>query len=136
MNYWLIKQEPEDYPFAQLWRDKKTAWTGVRNYQARNNLRAMLKGDQAFYYHSGGERQIVGLCEIAKIAYPDPTATEGDWSCVDVRPLKSAATPLTLTAIKAEPSLSTLALVRQSRLSVMPVSPAEAIILRRLLGWK
>lgn len=135
MNYWLIKQEPEDYPFTQLLRDKKTAWTGVRNFQARNNLRAMQKGDRAFYYHSGGERQIVGLCEIAKVAYPDPTATEGDWSCVDVRPLHSAAQPLTLTAIKAEPSLATLALVRQSRLSVMPISPVEAEILLRHLGW-
>jgi predicted RNA-binding protein with PUA-like domain len=133
MNYWLIKQEPEEYPFSQLLLDQTTAWTGVRNYQARNYLRQMAASDRCFYYHSGGERQIVGLAEVVTPAYPDPTATQGDWCCVEVRGLQAAATPLTLREIKIDTALIHLPLIKQSRLSVMPVVTSLAKhLLKRL----
>ena len=136
MNYWLVKQEPTAYPFSQLEKDRVTAWTGVRNFQARNNLRAMKKGDRVFYYHSVEERQIVGWCQVVRTAYPDPTAEEGDWSCVDLAPLAAAPTPLSLADIKSDPKLSELPLIRQSRLSVMPIPPVEAKLLISRLGLK
>lgn len=129
---WLVKQEPSAYSFAQFQKEKVTAWTGVRNFQARNNLRAMQKGDAVLYYHSNEEKAIVGLAEVVKTAYPDPTAEEGDWSCVDLKAVRAFARPLALPEIKADSKLKDIALVRQSRLSVMPITAAEfAHILKR-----
>jgi predicted RNA-binding protein with PUA-like domain len=136
VKYWMVKQEPDSYPWGQFVRDKRTAWTGVRNFQARNNLRAMKKGDLVFYYHSVTGKEVVGLAEVAREAYPDATAKEGDWSCVDLLPRKACKSPVTLEVIKNEPGLRELPLLRQSRLSVMPVSAAEAKILCRLGGIK
>lgn len=136
MNYWMVKQEPDSYPWEQFANDGRTAWTGVRNFQARNNLRAMKKGDRVFYYHSVTGKEVVGLAEVAREAYGDPTAKEGDWSCVDLVPLRACKTPVGLEAIKAEKALGNLALLRQSRLSVMPVGSAEAAVLRRLGGLR
>jgi predicted RNA-binding protein with PUA-like domain len=125
MNYWLVKQEPEDYAWSAFVKDRGTAWTGVRNFAARNNLRAMKKGDTVFYYHSGEEKQVVGIARVAKEAYPDPSATEGDWSCVDLVPVKPLAKPVSLAAVKADAALKEMKLVRISRLSVQPVTKAE-----------
>lgn len=136
MKYWMVKQEPDAYPWAQFVRDKGTAWTGVRNFQARNNLRAMKKGDRVFYYHSVTGKEVVGLAEVRREAYPDATAQEGDWSCVDLVPRQACPSPVTLETIKEEPRLADLPLLRQSRLSVMPVSMAQASILCRLGGLK
>jgi predicted RNA-binding protein with PUA-like domain len=136
MKYWMVKQEPDSYPWEQFVRDGKTAWTGVRNFQARNNLRAMKKGDEVFYYHSVTGKSVMGLARVAREAYPDPTAKEGDWSCVDLVPLKACRTPVTLEAIKAESRLSVLPLLRQSRLSVMPVAAAEAAVLKKSGGLR
>jgi len=134
VKYWLVKQEPDSYPWEQFVRDRGTAWTGVRNFQARNNLRAMKKGDEVFYYHSVTGKAVVGTARVARGAYPDPTAKEGDWSCVDLVPLRACRTPVTLEQIKAETSLGEIALLRQSRLSVMPLTAAEAKTLRKLGG--
>ena len=136
MKYWMVKQEPDSYPWEQFVRDKKTAWTGVRNFQARNNLRAMKKGDRVFYYHSVTGKSVVGMAEVAREAYADPTAKEGDWSCVDLVPRQACKTPVDLETIKGEKALKDIPLLRQSRLSVMPVSDAEAKILRLLGGLK
>ena len=131
-QFWLVKQEPEAYPWSALVADGKTVWTGVRNYQARNNLRVMKKGDAVLYYHSGGEKQIVGLAKVAAEARPDPTATEGDWSCVDLAAVKSLQNTVTLAAIKADPLLKTMVLARNSRLSVSPVTESEFLRLLAL----
>lgn len=133
MNHWLVKQEPSAYSFTQFQKEKITAWTGVRNFQARNNLRAMQKGDPVFYYHSNEDRSIVGLAEVAKIAYPDPTAEEGDWVCVDLKAIRPFPKPLALSEIKADPKLKNIALIRQSRLSVMPIAPAEFAYILKLV---
>jgi predicted RNA-binding protein with PUA-like domain len=125
MNYWLVKQEPTAYAWETFVKDKKTVWTGVRNFQARNNLRAMKKGDKVFYYHSVVGKEVMGVAEVSKAAYPDPTAEEGDWSCVDLKPAKTFKHPVTLDRIKKDKRLKDLALLRQSRLSVMPVTAAE-----------
>ena len=122
MNYWLVKSEPEAYSWSDFLKDGKTAWTGVRNYAARNNLRAMKTGDAVFFYHSGGEKSVVGLARAAGEPYPDPTADEDDWSAVDLSPEKPQAKPVTLATIKSDKILREMALVRQSRLSVMPVT--------------
>lgn len=132
MNHWLVKSEPSCYSWSDLNRDGATAWTGVRNYQARNHLRAMRRGDAVLYYHSITEKAVVGLAEVTRPAYPDPTAKDGDWTCVDIRPEQSFSTPVTLETIKAAPSLKNLALLRQSRLSVMPVSEAEFRLIMKL----
>lgn len=132
MNYWLIKSEPFKYSFDQLVLDKKTFWNGVRNFQARNNLRAMKKGDQAFFYHSNEGKEIVGIVEIVKEAYPDSTAEDGDWSMVDVKPLKKLNQPVTLETIKSSADLKNMALIKQSRLSVCPVTPQEFKIITKL----
>jgi predicted RNA-binding protein with PUA-like domain len=124
-QYWLVKQEPEAYSWARFVKDGTAAWTGVRNYQARNNLRAMKKGDVVAYYHSVSEKQIVGLSKVAKEAYADPTADEGDWSAVDLEPSKPLKKPVTLEQIKADAILKEMALVRNSRLSVTPVTEAQ-----------
>jgi predicted RNA-binding protein with PUA-like domain len=134
MKHWLVKQEPDTYAWEKFVRDKGTAWTGVRNFQARNNLRAMKKGDEVFYYHSVTGKAVVGVARVAREAYPDPTAEEGDWSCVDLVPVKVCRIPVTLEAIKADPSLQDIALLRQSRLSVMPLGSTEAKTLRKLGG--
>src|SRR5213080_1937925 len=102
MQYWLVKQEPEDYSWADLNKDGRTSWTGVRNFQARNNLRAMKKGDLVLFYHSVTEKQVVGIARVQKEAYPDPTASEGDWSCVTLMPVKAVKQPVTLAAMKAD----------------------------------
>lgn len=136
MNYWMVKQEPEAYSWDAFVKDQQTAWTGVRNFQARNNLRAMRKGDLVLYYHSVTGKEIVGIARVSKEAYPDPTAKEGDWVCVDLQPEKSFAKPVTLEAIKTHAKLEGIPLVKQSRLSVMPVSPAHFKELLRLGGVK
>lgn len=133
---WLVKQEPEAYSWATFVRDGRTAWTGVRNFQARNNLRAMRRGDPVLYYHSVSEKQIVGWARVEKEAYPDPTAGEGDWSCVDLVPVKALRIPVTLEAIKADPLVREIPLVRQSRLSVTPLSEAQFRRLLELSGTK
>jgi predicted RNA-binding protein with PUA-like domain len=122
---WLVKSEPSAYSWANLVADGKTAWTGVRNYTARNNLRAMQKGDAVFYYHSVDGKEIVGLAKVVRDAYPDPTAKEGDWSAVDIAPEKALPNPVTLVAIKLNPKLKEMALLRLSRLSVQPVTNAQ-----------
>ena len=132
MNYWLVKQEPESYAWAAFVKDGGTTWTGVRNFQARNNLRAMRKGDRVLYYHSGDEKQVVGLALVAREAYADPTADEGDWSAVDLKPVKPLAVPVTLQTIKADAVLKQMHLVRNSRLSVMPVTKAQFVLLLAL----
>lgn len=125
MNHWLVKQEPEAYPWSQLVKDKKTAWTGVRNYQARNNLRAMKKGDPVIFYHSVTEKAAVGIAKVVKEAYPDPSAEEGDWVCVEIAADRALSRPVTLDEVKATPSLKNMALIRNSRLSVQPLTPSE-----------
>jgi len=132
MEYWLVKSEPEAYAWAQLVKDGKTAWTGVRNFQARNNLRAMKKGDAVFFYHSVSDKQIVGLARVAKEFYPDATAEEGDWSCVDLEPVKPLKNPVSLETIKTDSVLKEMPLVKQSRLSVTPLTKAQAERLLKL----
>jgi predicted RNA-binding protein with PUA-like domain len=133
-NFWLVKQEPASYSWSDFTADKGTKWTGVRNYAARNNLRGMRKGDEVLFYHSGEEKAVVGLAKVARAAYPDPTATEGDWSAVDLAPVKRLAQPVTLHAIKADPKLKKMELIRQSRLSVLPVTPAEFRAILKMAG--
>lgn len=124
-QFWLVKQEPTAYSWDDFVKDKDTMWEGVRNYQSRNNLRAMKKGDLVFFYHSVDEKRVVGLAEVAKEHYPDPTAEEGDWSVVDLKPVKAMKKPVTLAQIKADKVLSALPLVRNPRLSVSPVGAAQ-----------
>ena len=114
MNHWLVKTEPESYSWADLMKEGRTAWTGVRNFQARNNLQAMKKGDLVLVYHSVSEKQIVGLAKVGKGAYPDPTAKEGNWVCVELVPVKTLGQPVTLAAVKSDPSLKDIALLRVS----------------------
>lgn len=125
MTYWLVKSEPYKYSFDDLLRDKRTFWDGVRNFQARNFIREMKKGDQVLYYHSNKGKEVVGVAEVVKEAYPDHTAKEGDWSMVDVKPVKKLKTPVSLKQIKAEPVLQNMYLIKQARLSVMPVTKKE-----------
>jgi len=124
-KFWLVKQEPESYSWADFVQEGKTAWTGVRNFQARNNLRAMKKGDLVLFYHSGERKEVVGVARVGKEAYPDPTATEGDWSGVDLVPVKALKKPVTLGVIKADRPLKEIPLIRNSRLSVMPLTEAQ-----------
>src|SRR5260221_1976494 len=126
---WLVKSEPDSYNWNTFVADGKTAWTGIRSFAARMHLRAMKKGDQVFFYHSNVGKEIVGLAEVAKEAYPDPTAEEGDWSAVDLGAVKALKNPVTLIAMKADPVLKNIELIRQSRLSVLPVTAAEAAMI-------
>ena len=120
-SYWLVKQEPTKYPFEKLVADKKTSWDGVRNYQARNNLQAMQKGDRVLYYHSNVGQEVVGICEVTRPAFPDPTTDDARWVAVELTAVKALKKPVTLEQIKDDPELRDIALVRQSRLSVMPL---------------
>ena len=122
-QYWLVKSEPESFSWDQQVANGVEPWTGVRNHAAKNNLQAMRKGDRAFFYHSNTGKEIVGVVEVARAAYPDPTAESGDWVCVDMRAVAPMPRPITLAAIKADPEFADFALVRLSRLSVVPVSP-------------
>lgn len=129
---WMVKSEPTAYAWGDLVKDGRTAWTGVRNFQARINLRAMRKGDRVLFYHSVVGKEVVGIAEVAKEAYPDATATEGDWSCVDLVPVKALPQPVPLVTIKTNAKLKDIKLLRQSRLSVMPVTAAEFAEIERL----
>ena len=131
----MVKQEPTAYSWRQFVKDGRAAWTGVRNFQARNNLRAMRKGDFVLFYHSVVGKEVVGIATVAATAYRDPTATEGDWDCVDLAPVKPLKRPVTLEEIKAAPTLANLALLRQSRLSVMPLRKGEYEEIVRMGGF-
>jgi predicted RNA-binding protein with PUA-like domain len=131
-----VKQEPEDYSWDDLVRDKKTAWTGVRNFQARNNLRNMKTGDAVLFYHSGKDKCVVGIAAVAKAAYPDPTANDDSWIAVDIKPVKPLAKPVSLGDIRVNAKLRSLLLVRQSRLSVMPVSNEDFDEILKMSGKK
>ncbi len=136
MAYFLVKSEPYKYAFADLVRDKKTQWEGVRNFEARNNLRAMKKGDLVLFYHSNEGKEIVGVAKVVKTAYPDPTAKEGDWSVVDLAPVKALAEPVTLATIKGDAAFAEMALIKRSRISVVPVSAAHFKRVLKLSGTK
>ncbi|MDQ6845400.1 MAG: EVE domain-containing protein [Bacteroidota bacterium] len=125
MNYWLIKSEPSVYGWEQFVKDKKTSWDGIRNYAARNNLKDMKKGDEVFFYHSNEGMEIVGIAEVVKESYQDPTIEDSNWVAVDIKPLKKLKTPVTLLQIKKDAKLSEMELVRISRLSVQKVSAEE-----------
>ncbi len=133
-QFWIIKQEPTAYAWETFCADGRTAWTGVRNFQARNNLRAMRVGDKALYYHSVVGKELVGVAEVVRTAYPDPTASEGDWSCVDVSPREVLVRRVTLDEMKAHPVLKEIALIRQSRLSVVPIGAKEFQEIVRVAG--
>ena len=122
---WLVKQEPETYSWTDFVSDGKTDWTGVRNYQARNNLREMKTGDRVLFYHSGKDKAVVGLAEVVKRAYPDPTADDEQWIAVDLKPFKALKNPVPLAAIRYDKRLSQLPLIRQSQLSVMSLTKDE-----------
>jgi predicted RNA-binding protein with PUA-like domain len=125
MQYWLVKSEPDVFGFDQLVKDGTARWDGVRNYQARNNLRSMQLGDICLFYHSNIGLEVVGMATVQREHYPDPTAEKGDWSCVDLVPLKAFVRPVPLSEIKAHAELQEIGLVRNGRLSVMPLSSAE-----------
>jgi predicted RNA-binding protein with PUA-like domain len=132
MAYWLMKTEPGSWSWDDQVRERKTGWDGVRNYQAANNMKAMKRGDQAFFYHSVNEKRIVGIVEVTGEYQPDPSDASGRFGMVEVTAVKPMKRPVTLAEIKAEPKLTNLALVRQSRLSVLPVSDAEWRLIRRM----
>lgn len=132
MNYWLVKSEPEAYSWADLVKDGKTSWTGVRNYQARNNLQAMKKGELVLFYHSISDKAVVGLARVETEAYPDPTTTDARWLTVDLVPMLDFKDPVTLDQIKTDSRLENIALIKQSRLSVMPLRPEEFEVLLSL----
>lgn len=124
-HYWLVKQEPEAYSWSHLVEDGVTDWIGIRNFQARNNLRAMKKGDLVLFYHSVSEKSVVGIAKVVREAYPDKSAPDGDWSAVDLSAVKALNEPVTLDTIKLEKSLQGIALIKNSRLSVMPLEKAH-----------
>ncbi len=134
MNYWLVKTEPETYSWADLVRDKRTDWTGVRNYAARLHLRAMAVGDEVFVYHSGDEKSVQGISRVIKAAFPDTTADEDGWVAVALAPVAPFKQAITLAQIKADATLKGMTFVRQSRLSVSPVTPAQFAKLKKLGG--
>jgi len=124
-SFWLVKQEPETYSWSDFVGDGQTDWTGVRNYQARNNLREMKTGERVLFYHSGKDKAVVGLAEVVKSAYPDPTAGDPQWVAVDLKPTKALKNPVPLAAIRYDKRLSQLPLIRQSQLSVMSLTKDE-----------
>ncbi len=124
-GYWMVKQEPEAYSWTDFVNDGRTDWTGVRNYQARNNLRAMQTGERVLFYHSGKEKAVVGIAEVAKNAYTDPTGGDEQWVAVDLKPIRSLKNPVPLAAIRYDKRLSQLPLIRQSQLSVMSLTKDE-----------
>ena len=132
MRFWLVKQEPSKYNWEQLVRDKETYWDGVRNYQARNNLQKMKRGDLVLFYHSVVGKEVKGICKVTKEFYPDPTSDDPRWCVVDLRPVQTMRSPVTLDDIKLHPELEDIALIRQSRLSVMPLSKKELKIILKL----
>jgi predicted RNA-binding protein with PUA-like domain len=138
MAHWLVKSEPDAYSWDQLVKTgaKGEPWTGVRNHTAKLNLMAMKKGDRAFYYHSNEGKEIVGIAEVIKTAYPDPTAKEGPWVCVDIKAVEPLATAVSLDTIKKTAKLNEMALVKLSRLSVQPVTDAEWAIVCKMGGVK
>lgn len=130
MNYWLVKQEPEAYSFDDLIKDGKTDWTGVRNFQARNNLRAMKLADKVLFYHSGSEKSVVGLAEVSREEFTDPT--DEKWIAVEIKPVEKFAHPISLEQIRAEEGLQNIALIRQGRLSVVPLTEGEFDLIIKL----
>ena len=124
-GYWMVKQEPETYSWDDFVNDGKTDWSGVRNYQARNNLREMKTGERVLFYHSGKDKAVVGIAEVVKSAYPDPTADDEQWVAVDLKPIKPLKNPVPLAAIRYDKRLAELPLIRQSQLSVMPLTKDE-----------
>lgn len=135
-NYWLVKQEPESYSWDDFVKEGGTQWTGIRNFQARNNLRGMKKGDLAFFYHSVSDKEIVGVAKVSKEHFPDPTAKEGDWSAVELKPVKPMKNRVTLDQVKSEKALADMVLVKNSRLSTQPVTEAQAKRIMELGGVK
>jgi predicted RNA-binding protein with PUA-like domain len=136
MAYWLVKSEPFKYSWDQFVKDKKTFWDGVRNYAARNNLKAMKKGEQVLYYHSNEGVEVVGIAEVVKEFYQDPTTPDDAWVVVDLKPVKKLKKSVPLTAIKADPRLANMALVKLSRLSVQPVTEQEWKVILELAEEK
>ncbi|MBO6037200.1 MAG: EVE domain-containing protein [Acetobacter sp.] len=136
MAYWLIKSEPHVFSWADQVAHQIEPWTGIRNYQARKNLITMQVGDRAFFYHSNVQRAIVGMVEVVCSAYPDPTAGEGNWVCVDVKTIGPMPSPVSLASIKNEPLLAQLTLIKQPRLSVCPISEEQWTILCQMGKWQ
>lgn len=132
MQFWLVKQEPSKYNWQQFVEDQETYWDGVRNYQARNNLQAMKKGDRVLFYHSVVGKEVKGIARVTRESYPDPTTDDPAWVVVDLKPVKPMKVPVTLEQIKSHAKLREMALVKQSRLSVMPLTPAEFKIILEL----
>jgi predicted RNA-binding protein with PUA-like domain len=133
---WMVKQEPETYSWDDFVRDGKTDWTGVRNFQARNNLRTMKVGDRVLFYHSGTGKCVVGIAEVAKAAYPDPTVDDPQWVAVDLKPVKPLKAEVPLAAIRYNPKLANLPLIRQSQLSVMPLTKDEFEVIVKMGSGK
>ncbi len=125
MKYWLLKTEPDEYPFERLQREKRAVWDGIRNFQARNNLRAMQVGDLCLVYHTGKAKSIAGLARVTRAAFPDPSAPNEDWSCVEVEALEALPRAVALAECKADPIFAESALVNNTRLSVQPLSAAQ-----------
>ena len=136
MAYWLVKSEPNTYSWEKFVEDKQTMWDGVRNYAARNNLKAMKKGDEVFWYHSNEGLEIVGIAKVAKESYQDPTTDDANWVVVDLKPFKKIKKPVTLEQVKTDKRLTNMALVRLGRLSVQPVTDEEYKIIMELGGMK
>ena len=134
LKHWMVKSEPASYSWEQFTKEGRAAWTGVRNFQARNNLRAMAVGDLVLFYHSVTGKEVVGIAKVAREAYPDPTADQAGWECVDLVPAKALKNPVTLETIKATPTFKDIALLRQSRLSVMPLDAKEYAAILKLGG--
>jgi len=135
-GFWLVKQEPETYSWDDLVRDGRTDWTGVRNFQARNNLRQMKAGEAVLFYHSGASKSVVGIAEVARAGYPDPTADDPQWVAVDIKPVTPLKQPVALADMRENSQLSNLLLIRQSRLSVLPVTKNEFETIMKMGGGK
>ncbi len=133
---WTVKSEPNDYPFASLQKDKRTAWTGIRNFQARNNVRQMKKGDLALFFHTGAEKALVGIAKVLTDPADDPTEPGLGWASVELGPVKALVAPVTLLTLKANPATQLMAFVRQGRLSVGPVTPRELAAVLKLAKTK